>query len=190
MEKIMNLLKYYNPNVKQLTNHESAFEYFQWILKQYDFTVSHVNYQSKGRHKIYHCIKDEKEISIYVKYDKEWFHSFNHQFPEFIKQHPEYSGFGESINVEYLSFAVNNNIDFVVFVNKEGEIYQIQAKELHEFCKKYKLYRSQNRTFNYKLTNFTGEREEQIEQTYSFPLNILTNWINVWKQNSRKEEFL
>lgn len=177
--KKMNLIQYYK-RTNQISSHESAFEYFQWVLRQYNFKIKDVAYQSKGRHKIYFCEKNNRSFSFYLKYDKAWFHSFKYQFPEFIKEHPEYSGFGESLDTQYLIWAKERKIDIIVFVNTEGELYMIQTDKLLDFCQKHKLFRSQKREFSYKSQNFSGSTQAETEQTYSFPLNILINWINVW----------
>lgn len=159
-----------------LLNHEAAFLFFQKELSLKGFKTLKVSQECKGRHKVFYCEKGGQLVSFWVKFDKDWFHSFNYQFPAFITQFPQYAGFGESINVEYLEKAIRWNISFLVVINQYEDIYIITVKRLEEFVKEHKLYRFQDRTFNYKSKDFTSHKVAETEQTYSFPIKLLTNW--------------
>ena len=166
-----------------LERHEAAFIYFEWILKNYGFKIENTKLESYGRHKIYYTRRENKKYIFYLKYDKEFFHTFNYQFQEFTKNNPEYAGYGESINTEYLEKAINIGTNFIIFMNNKGQTYFIDPILLKHFCKKHDLKRTQNKTNKYTKPDYTTIRHEEKEETYSFPINILTNWIYIEKEN-------
>lgn len=160
------------PSLARLGGHDSAFQYFAWILRLNSLRVRATHLESKGRHKIFECVSDDECFNFYVVFKRDSFHSFNFEFPDFVKKCPEYAGHGESLNVEYVDVAIRKDC-VLVFIYENGRAYFVYPKLVKRFCVEHKLYRSQKREFSYKKPDYTKKLVPESEQTYSFPLCLL-----------------
>jgi len=146
----------------EIKNKERAFQLVIDILKEKGFKVKRIKYFNKGRH----CLIDTESNKYYVLFKHGFFYSFNKQFPQFAKEN--HSGYGESINKEYLNIAIKNDA-YLLFIYEDGKIYLIHSYKV----KKIDLVRTQEIQRIYNLPSFSNSREIVNEVTYSFPLNKL-----------------
>jgi len=174
-------------------NKDSALRFVLDYLKSKFYT----NVTIVKRNKFGHAFITTERGNFYWLFKKDFFHSFNYEFPNYIKQPNTFSGVGESINLEYLKFALNNNATLLFcYESLPRAIYTpSKAKLLSSlqtimptadfkntpstallkiYCDHYGLKRTQDRENTYKVTDFTNGTIMVQEQTYSFPFGGLT----------------
>lgn len=154
---------------------DAGFQFFFNSLVNKGFRVVHVQEYNKGRHRFVEAVKNDKRVGFYVKYCKDTFHSFNFEFKDFVNEHPEFKGHGESINVEFLSVACLR-ADYLVFVYDDGRVYFTFPNLIRNFCIKNKLVREQVRGNEYRVEDYSGVKQLVQERTYSFPIILLKNF--------------
>lgn len=165
------------------------------------FTVDYLRSKfAKGvliadRNKFGHAFIKTQSGSFYWLFKKDFFHSFQYEFPNYSKQVGALKGLGESINNEYLKFCLNNRcILLFSYENQERAIYTPSKQKLvgilgtlmpeadldipavallKIFCDYYNLKRTQDRQNTYKLDNYSESEVVVNEQTYSFPVELL-----------------
>lgn len=135
------------------------------------FSVVSLN---QGRHRIY---GGRGLPSFYVVFKKDYLRTFNFQFPGFVRDHPEFKGLGESLNVEWLRIARAKKIDWLVFIYPSGDMYVTTPDAMFRFCNKFNLVRSQKRLNDF--AQIGGKSLPVSELTYVVPLNFLSNIMDV-----------
>ncbi len=152
------------------------------------------------RNKFGHAFIKTDQGSFYWLYKKDHFHSFNYEFPDYIKKPNTLSGAGESINVEYLKFALNNNATLLfsyghlpraIYTPSREKLLSLLHTVMPEanfqntppiallkiYCKHYKLKRTQERINEYKANDYTENPIKVQEKTYSFPFKLMERFL-------------
>lgn len=172
-------------------NKDSALRFVLDYLKGKLYTnVTIINRNMFG----HALIKTDKGY-FYFLFKKDFFHSFNYEFPEYIKQPNTFKGVGESINFEYLKLALNNNaVLLYCYQELKNAIYTPSQSKLASalsfvypnanlsntpstallklYCDHYDLKRTQERTNQYKVSDYTNGTIEVNEMTYSLPFKL------------------
>jgi len=157
-------------------NRGMAFDWFKRELVRRGWRVVRVKPYNRGRHVLIDVEKDGVRDSYYVLFKKDSFHSFNYEFKDFVRDNPDFSGHGESINVEYNHVAVCK-FATLVFVYEDGRAYWVSPKLVSRFCEKYNLVREQDRENAYQVADYSGVKQIVRERTFSFPFKLLNRWL-------------
>lgn len=149
--------------------------------------------QVLNRNQFGHTLITTNKGKFYLIYKKEYLMSFNNLFSEYIKENNALSGIGESINIEYLQYAINNHA-IVLFIHEDGKIYTIDKIALNTilniaffedythlntsqmikvFCEYHKLKRTQTIQNERKMPDYDNNTCLVQESTYSFPVRLL-----------------
>jgi hypothetical protein len=147
------------------------------------------------KNKFHHTLIGSKNKNYYLLYKKDFFNSFSQIFKEYANT--EYAGVGETINREYMQFALNHNAELIFCYEKSPCIYYcadsiklskeinrhlgtdsnysevLGTKLLKLYCEFHNLVRVQDKTNEYKIDNYSESKIQVNEQTYSFPVKIL-----------------
>lgn len=108
-------------------------------------------------------LQTERGLLYHVLYKSKPFKSFGLIFTDRnVKEFCDevWMGAGDSVNVEYVQYAMRNDIDTFVFVYPDGAAYIVPVRELFDFATKNQTIR----------TTYSGER------TMSFPLKMFRSW--------------
>lgn len=111
--------------------------------------IKSVTLFNKDRHML---LTSGKGLKYWLLFKRELFKSFGKIF--------NYSGPGDSINQEWVTRALKENIAAFVFVYKQGSVYIIPPNELKEFA----------------VMNETIRNTLSGERTMSFPVSFLRRW--------------
>jgi len=156
-----------------LLNKESAFDFVTRLLHgKYGswFTIIPTNV---GRHRLL-----TPQISgvpkFYCLFKREYFFNFNYCFKKFVRENPEYDGISESINKEWLDYSIMVGVDYLLFVHPDHSVYVVHPLVVKRFCEKNNLIRTQIKTNDYKIPDFSESIERINELTYCFPIKLLT----------------
>jgi len=106
----------------------------------------------------------------YVKFKKEFLMTFNEQFSDFVNEHPEWKGVGETINIEHLRIANRWKCDYIIIVYPDGRIYKIPPRLWFNFSTNNFLIRSQERGNTY--TN-DFKKKTVHETTCHIPVKLM-----------------
>jgi len=173
-------------------NKDSALRFVLDYLKGKLYT----NVKLVKKNKFGHCYITTDNGNFYYLFKKDFFHSFNHEFPEYIKQPNTFKGVGESINFEYMKFALNNNATLLFChednrsaiytpsrdkllkaletIMPEADFKVVPATALLKiYCDHYDLKRTQDRVNQYKVNDYSENPIEIQEQTYSFSFSLM-----------------
>ncbi len=173
-------------------NKDSALRFVLDYLKSKLYT----SVKLVKKNKFGHCYITTNKGNFYLLFKKDFFHSFNHEFPEYVKQPNTFKGVGESINIEYMKFALNNNaVLLFCHENNKNAIYTPSREKLTKaletimpeadfngvpatallkiYCDHYNLKRTQDRTNQYKVNDYTNGTIEVNERTFSFPFALV-----------------
>jgi hypothetical protein len=151
-----------------------------------------------NRNKFGHALIRTNKGVLYWLFKKDHFHSFNYEMKGFVKAHPEFAGLGESINQEYLLYAIDKNATLIFQYQDNEAIYAPSRQKLLEevkkifpegnfenidstrllkiFCDAYNLKRAQDRENEYKSNDYCDSTIRIHEITYSFPLKLLERY--------------
>lgn len=174
----------------ELWTHDAAFRYVrQFLMSQGGFVSPIIPAQHD-----YHCILNTSTVKYYCLFKKakrstddygnivlrpQWFWKFPEFFKEFLSIVPDLNGAGESLNVDCLERALENNFT-LLYVYGDGSIYIIDPKKiwgLHTLALTIYhgrgLIRSQDKLNEYKVAFGNGSRENINEATISFPVKCL-----------------
>ena len=156
-----------------LLNHVMAFDYLKRFFRnKYDVWFTPIP-KNKGRH-ILLISQESSPKRLYCLFKKEWLRCFNNLFPVFIRAYKGfYSGLGESINVEWLNYAIRAGVNYLVYVYPDRKVYVVSPLAVKKFCEKNGLIRKQDRINSYLLPNCSKSRELVNESTYVFPIKLL-----------------
>lgn len=118
--------------------------------------------------------------SFYAIYKRDFFMSFEKEFPAFCESHPELKDVGESINAEALHRAITNNIDYLVFIHPDDDVYLAYPLMIQKFCVLNGLVRGQNRV-NLEMDVKSMSFKPTSEVTFSFPKKLLKTFEEQFK---------
>jgi len=100
-----------------------------------------------------HCLlTTNKHLRYYLLFKRDFFRSFGKIFNK--------DGLGESINIEYLKFCKQNEIDAILIVYQIGHVYTVPVQEW----------------WDYAQNNNTIRETISEEITMSIPLRLLRRW--------------
>lgn len=132
--------------------------------------------------------------NYYYIFKKDFFYSFNNIFKDYINEPNSIHGVAESINTEYIHFALRNKATLLFcHLGYENAIYTVDKEKLIPllemaglygitnnstlmllmYCEHHKLKRTQDRTNEYKVNDYSENTVLINEQTYSFPFKLL-----------------
>jgi len=160
----------------------------------------YTNIKIANRNKFGHAFITTDQENFYFLFKKDFFHSFNYEFPDYIKKPNTFSGVGESINLEYLKFALNNKATLLFcYQNLVRAIYTPSKTKLLKsleyiyptanfentpstallkvYCDYYGLKRTQDRENTYKLNDCMDGTIIVQEQTYSFSIQLTERFV-------------
>jgi hypothetical protein len=156
-----------------LNNQVMAFDFLKRILRRkYGSWFNYYTY-NKGRHLLIQPL-DRNVPVIYAIYKRDFFMSFNSNFPRFVAENPELRGVAESINKECLDIAIKRNVDYIYFVHPDEKIFAIHPMQIKKFCEKHNLIRGQQKLNIYQQP-YTLEKEMVSEVTYCIPVKLLAS---------------
>jgi hypothetical protein len=147
----------------------------------------------------FHRLIETNAGRYYLVHKKDHFHAFNAIFKNYIDDNNTLSGIGESINIEYLQFAINYNamlvfsyemyehIFYVLDRNKLITLLRYKYPELNNenvqteallkiYCEIYNLKREQDKSNTYKKNDYSESTVILQERTYSFPMKMMKRW--------------
>lgn len=119
------------------------------ISKRTQDKVMGVRKINKNRH---YCIYTEKHLSYYLLYKRDFFNSFGKIF--------NLKGCGESINMNFLQYALRNKFDAFLIMYQKGYVYVVPPQEF----------------IDYAIANNTIRETKSGEITASVPLGLLRRW--------------
>lgn len=143
-------------------NHHVAFD---WFIKLHKGNIDHFDYKNKNRH-LALWLKDGRRYYVLFKHDM--IHSFNFIAKDLLNKYPDLAGHGESINVEYLVYAKNNNFQ-LVYIYENEKVYEINPRTVQAVS----TIRDQNRENKYVED---GMNIIKNEREYIFPVKLLAPW--------------
>ena len=157
-----------------LLNHVMAFDYLKRFFRsKYGGVWFTPIPKNKGRH-ILLVSQESSPKMLYCLFKKEWLRCFNNLFPSFIRAYKGfYSGLGESINVEWLNYAISVGVNYLCYVYPDRKVYVVSPLAVKKFCEKNGLIRKQDRINSYLLADCSKSRELVNESTYVFPIKLL-----------------
>ena len=165
-----------------LLNKDMAFDYvIRFLRSKYDtwFNPLPVN---KGRHRLLQPQVKEDVPVFYCLFKREFLREFNLFAQNFLAK-PDYEiyrGVGESINREWLDYAVKI-ADYLLFIYPDKKMYIISPVAVKKFCEKHSLIRTQAKPNEYKLPDFSESKEILHEKTYFFPVKLLERFEEEWE---------
>jgi len=177
-------------------NKEQALEFVINYLKGKSYTKVLI----ANRNKFGHAFITTEQGNFYFLFKKDFFHSFNFQFPDYILKPNTFRGSGESINLEYLKFAMNNestllfsyeNLPRAIYTPSKAKLLKsleliypaanfdntFPTALLKLYCDYYGLKRTQNRENEYKTNDCTNGIIVVQEQTFSFPIALTERFL-------------
>lgn len=133
---------------------------------------------------------------FYYLFKKDRIHSFNYIFKEYVAKPNAITGLGESINKEYLIYALNHKATLLFCYEDLGNAIYTPSRAklltllstlfpegifnnlptvalLKVFCEYHNLIRQQDRTNTYKTNDYTDAVVQVNEVTYCFPYAIV-----------------
>lgn len=162
----------------------AALLYFLKYLKSAGENVKEVRSFNKDRHFLITCHAGyETQKLYYLVYHKDFFMTFNQQFPAFVAEFPQYAGVAESINKEWLELAVSYTKPLpdwavepdvkLVFIYPEGRMYWTDPRLFKKFAEAQKLVRTQEKVNLENREDYSGRQQPINETTYSLPVKML-----------------
>ena len=130
--------------------------------------------------KRFHYIVKSKNETFYCLFKHDFFYTFPDKYKEFFVKYPNLNSAGESINVDRLVYALNNNFT-LIFIYENGYFYEIKPIEIlkvNDLAKEFYpdgFIREQSKINNY-IDNFS--EVEFKERTISFPVKALARKLN------------
>ena len=160
----------------------------------------YTNIKIVNRNKFGHAFITTDQENFYWLFKKDFFHSFTYEFPDYVLKPNTFRGAGESINLEYMKFAMDNNATLLFcYEHLPRAIYSpsraklLKALEsiypnanlsysppialLKLYCDYYGLKRTQDRENTYKVNDFMNGTVLVKEQTYSFPVYLIERFV-------------
>lgn len=158
-----------------LFNADAGFAHVKKVLHDKGYAIRMVDLvrlKGCGQHLVVQAEKDNVRQFFYCIYKREYVHSFNNYFPQFVKDNPEMAGFGESINTLSVDYARMRD-SIILYVYPDSSIYAIYANIVYRFCSNNMLVHVQNRENSHKTAYGYGQIEIVQEREYWFPISLL-----------------
>jgi len=121
------------------------------IEKNLKTRVKDIKAINSGRHYI---LTTDKNLNYYMMFKRAFFNSFGKIFGRGNEV-------GESINLEYLDYALRWKIDAFLFIYEKGHVYTVPVQEFYDFANNHNTIRKQH---------------NNIEKTASIPIRLLRRW--------------
>jgi len=145
------------------------------FLKKKGYKIIRVNELNKGRHKILYT----QQQNFYLLFKRQPLHSFNYLHEDYVKTPNSFAGHGETINQEFLEFAIKENC-LLLFTyqsdpfdkNAEDRIYYIHPNEVKAFCTMHNLLRKHKEPVVERMIG-SQSLVSRYEVTYDFPIQLL-----------------
>ena len=176
-------------------NKDQALEFVMNYLKGKSYTGVKI----ANRNKFGHALITTDQGNFYWLFKKDFFHSFNFQFPDYILKPNTFRGSGESINMEFLKFAMSNestllfsyeNLPRAIYTPSKAKLLKSlelvypaadfentpSAALLKIYCDYYGLKRTQDRENEYKTNDYMNGTIVVQEQTYSFSIQLMERY--------------
>lgn len=154
-------------NQTLLHNQEQAIRSFVDSLRIDDPSACVVGSFNKERHKIVKFCGEK----LYVVFKRDFFKKFDDYYPSFVESNPQYRGYAESLNKDFVTIAVSE-ADKLVFIHPDITYWCYPAL-MKRFCEAYNLQRKQIKENVY--SSF-GEKEIKQETVYNLPMKLLEMW--------------
>jgi|SRR3972149_7023054 len=158
-------------------NKDIAFLNLKMQLRKEGYLITKEYPKNKGRDLLIVASKKGKTEIFWAKFKRDFFHSFNKEFPYFVSENPQFSGYGESININHLEEIIKFNCDLILFCYANGKVYSVFPLFFKKFGETHKLIRIQERTNLYLQPDYSGEKKPVQEMTLSIPLSLLKRFI-------------
>jgi hypothetical protein len=171
---------------------ERAFKYLLNWLKQSGYK----NITVKSIDMFGHAMIKTDRQNFYFLYKKDHLKSFNNLFPRYQTVEGALSGYGESINREYMKYAKELDAELVyTYRNIENALYTPSRKKLYAlvgmcypetdlsivstlgilsmYCAYYELIRQQDKENTYKTNDYSANTITMQETTFCFPFALM-----------------
>ena len=138
------------------------------------------------RHRQLHQLWRTNKANFYCIFKKDKLHKFDQLFSEFVETNPEFSGQGESINVEVLQELCDSKREtFLIIAYSIEDVYLLHPLLIRKFCEKHGLKRTQ--TTKCEITK--GQFDQTRETTYCIPFNpAFFNPLREWLQDQKTKK--
>src|SRR3990167_11157301 len=112
-----------------LRNHVNAFRYVMEVLPSLGFRNLQLrNVTNLRDNKSYHCIIRHDKGVFYCLFKRDFFMTYPQKYKLFLDAFPDLNGAGESVNVDVLDGAMENN-QLLLFVYPDGKIYIVSPSK-------------------------------------------------------------
>ena len=150
-----------------ILNIDRTTSFFAEYLKEINETWLSVESKNQDRHRLIKVNFEDKIKCYYLLFKQAPFYSFDKQFED---SKNEINGYGESINEEWLNYAISKNCSKIIVVYPNGFIYGIEPKIWKNYAVANNLIRITDAETN-QLIN--GNLIKASEKIYSIPLKII-----------------
>ncbi len=174
--------------VANLLTANAALLYFKKYLNSKKEKIREVIELNNNKHFFIRCLPEfEKEKRYYVLFKQDFFKTFSLQFPNFVKEFPQFDGVGESINKEWLELALSyceltkankfegtETIDVkLFFIYPDGSMFWEDPRAFHKFAETKGLVRVQDKHNAISKKDYTEDYVNIQEMTYCRPLKLM-----------------
>lgn len=162
-------------------NGDAAFRGFAQYLLNKGARIEMVGIPNNGRHKL---IKSSFGY-FYCVYKKQMIHSFSTDkcSQKYLKAFPKDLGYGESINVDALQYALKFGYPVLIYLYPNEAIYAVQAKKVRDLCTEWGMSRLRLKEELQKEITSDGRLLNVVvnENEYWFPVVWLTNFKGLYE---------
>jgi len=152
-------------------NRFAGFDYIKRLFDKNGLRVLSTSYYNKGRH----MLVQTSEGYFYVLFKKQPIHSFNNlrETQKFLKEHPDCSGWGESINIDCVDYANSRKVRVLFYVYEDEKVYYVPLVKVRN-----SVIREQNVVNNYKELQENGSIviQDIREREYVFPMKWMERY--------------
>jgi len=159
---------------RYLTSEAGAIGFKQYLIK-HGYTMVMNPQEVKLNNKHFHYIIKTNEETFYCLFKHDFFYTFPDKFKLFFDKYPNLNSAGESINMDKLIYANNNNMT-LIFIYENGSFYEIKPVEILKVHAMAKEFYPDGFIREQKKINIYTEQFVDVEfneRTISFPLRSL-----------------
>lgn len=183
--------------VKMTWNKDSARTYVYNYLRGLGLTPNILNVNRFG-----HTVIQTDNRFFYYIFKKEHLHTFNFLFKAYVNKPNSLSGEGESINIEYLTYALHHKATLLycyedeeraIFTPSRSKLLNLLALAYPEgaftelptiallkiYCDHHNLVHVQEKTNEYKANDYSDSSILVNERTYCFPYALIEPFTNL-----------
>lgn len=159
--------KFIKEEDKIIFNIDKATSFFGEFLKSLKEIWISVEAKNQDRHRFIKVFSNNNLKSYYLLFKEEPFYSFDKQFED---SDNEINGFGESINQEWLKYAISRACSKIVVIYPNGFIYCLEPMIWLKYAESKGLIRFTDKETDQLINN---NLIKTSEKTYSIPLRLL-----------------